>query len=228
VRRTLTKAIILTSILLFIFSVSTAFADGPSINLPTDPVKAKYDYVWSSTSNSYWLITLSEVPDGYDVINGPYDGWCVDEGNTISNHQTLYVTLYSSYDTRALAADPDWPYVNYILNHPQGDAVDMQNAIWYFINQGGDLTDPDAQAMVDDAVANGGSFVPQQGQILAVVVDPELGNKQLTFIEWTVPINGVIPEYPIGPILGSVSFVVALGLFKCRHALPTVFRFKRD
>jgi hypothetical protein len=223
-KRTLTEAILTASVLIFIFSISTAFA-ALSINLPEGTVQAKFDYVWSSTSNSYWLITLSDVPDGYDVTNRPYNAWCVDEGNVISNHEKLAVTLYSSYDSRA--TDPDWPYVNYILNHNQGDALDQQNAIWYYINHGGDLTDPDAQAMVDDANANGENFVPGPGQILAVVVDPELGYKQLTFIEVCLPINGVIPEYPVGPIVGSLSFVVALGVFKFRHALPPVFRFKR-
>jgi len=224
-RRTFTKAIIVASILLFIFSVSTAFA-APSINLPTDPVQAKFDY---PGPNSYWKITLSGVDAGYDVSNGAYVGWCVDEDHSISNHATRTVTLYSSYDPANLYSDDDWDLVNWILNHKQGsDWWDVQRAIWYFIDGGVYPTGyPDAIDMVEDAMVNGENFEPGPGQILAVVCWIGV-TVQTTFIEVTVPLNNVVPEYPIGPILGSVSFVIALGFFKGRHALPTVFRFKRD
>jgi hypothetical protein len=226
VRRTSTNAIIAVSILLFVFSVSTAFADGPSINLPPGEVDAiinQYPY-----PNSYLQLKFSNVPDGYDVSNGLYDAWCVDEDVYIYKGKTYKVRLYSSYDPANPYPDPDWDKVNYILNHKQGTSDDVQAAIWCFID-GGVYPDPGyARDMVDEANHHGEGFVPGPTQILAVVCWIDEGSVQTEFIEWTVPINSVIPEYPIGPILGSVSFVIALGLFRYRHDLPTVFRFKRD
>lgn len=222
----LAKAIIAASILLFVLSVSPAFANGPSINLPPG-AHAHFDY---PGPNSYWKITLSGVDPGYDVTNGDYKGWCCDKTNTINDGANHAVTLYSTYGTTPYThnVDPgDWNKVNYIINNPQGTKDDVQAAIWRYIDGEAMPTDPDAIAMVNAAEASGGSFVPGPGQILAVLCWIS-ESKQTTFIEVCLPINGVIPEYPIGPILGSVSFVIALGLFKCRHALPTVFRFKRD
>jgi hypothetical protein len=122
---------------------------------------------------------------------------------------------------------PNWTKVNYILNNKQGNPTDQQAAIWYFIDGGHMPSTAAGKAMVNDALANGSGFVPGPGQTLAVIV--WISNSvQVEFIEVPLHITNTVPEYPIGPILGSLTFVIALGLFKYRSSLRTVFRFKHD
>jgi uncharacterized repeat protein (TIGR02543 family) len=178
--------------LMFILSITRlAKAVGPSINLPPGTVNATFNY---PGSNSYWSITLSNVPSGYDVTNAIYVGWCCDETFTINNGATLGVKLYSSYDPLdpyTHNVDPgDWNKVDYIINNKQGTADDVQAAIWHYIDSnGGNQADPDVIAMEAAADANGGSFVPTPGQLLAVVLYKE--GSQTTFIEVIVPAQNV-------------------------------------
>ena len=186
------NALIALLALMFILSITRlAKAVGPSINLPPGTVNATFNY---PGSNSYWSTTLSNVPSGYDVTNAIYVGWCCDETFTINNGATLGVKLYSSYDPLdpyTHNVDPgDWNKVNYIINNKQGTADDVQAAIWHYIDSnGGNQADPDVIAMEADADANGGSFVPTPGQLLAVVLYKE--GSQTTFIEVIVPAQNV-------------------------------------
>ena len=140
------------------------------------------------SGKSYWNITLLNIPPGFGVINNTnYLGWCADEFITISQNTNHSANLYSSYDPNLATkcpycADDDWDMVNYIINHKQGTADDIQRAIWYFIDGGTFPSDPDAQAMVNDALANGESFKPITGQNIVVIVDTG-SRQQLTFIE---------------------------------------------
>jgi len=132
---------------------------------------------------SYWQVTLANVADGCVVDDGVFVGWCVDEGNYIYPGTVYHPVLYSSYDPNlpSYAQDPDWDMVNYILNHKQGTYEDVQAAIWYFVDGGNWPADPDAQAMINDALAHEG-YVPPAGAIVAIILD--LGDKvQLTIIE---------------------------------------------
>lgn len=134
--------------------------------------------------NSYFLTTLSNVPDGYALENTTYLGWCTDEAHTINNWTTYYPTPYSSYDPNlpVHAQDDDWDKVNYILNHKQGNKNDIQAAIWYYVNGGYYPTSDAGQAMVDDAEANGEGYIPPDGSPVAIILD--LGTSvQLTIIE---------------------------------------------
>ena len=223
-KKTVMEAMITASILMLILSVSTVFA-APAINLPPGPVDAQFYHPYGDIS--YWRVVLSDVPDGYDVADGTYVGWCVDKEATIPDGAKLQdVMLYSSYDSGmpTACADPDWPKVNYILNNKQGTWEDVADAIWWFIGGGSYPTDDDAKAMVTAADANAG-FEPGPAQILAVIVYK--AGYQITCIE-VINIDGVIPEYPVGPIVASTSFVLALGLFKYRDSLPAVSRLKRQ
>jgi len=64
-------------------------------------------------------------------------GWCIDQGHSMC-YDPMQVTLYSSYDSiiNQLYPDEDWDKVNYLLNHkhPSASVMDIQNAIWYFID----------------------------------------------------------------------------------------------
>jgi len=171
---------------MFILSIARfAYAAGPSINLPpAGTVDATY---YNPGPVSYWSITLSNVPSGYDVTNGYYVGWCCDETYVIYNGATLSgVTLYSSYDPSQPweGGSAGWNKVNYIINHKQGTADDVQAAIWHYIDDGYMPTTQAGINMVNAADANPG-FVPTSGQLLAVVV--YLAGSQSTFIEVTVP-----------------------------------------
>ena len=49
--------------------------------------------------------------------------------------------------------------------------MDIQSAIWYFADAGYPMpADPEAVAMINDALANGGGFRPKPGQIGAVIL----------------------------------------------------------
>jgi hypothetical protein len=87
------------------------------------------------------------------------------------------------------AKDDDWDMVNYVINHkhPAASIQDIQDAIWYFVDGGVYPSDPEAKAMVDDALANGEGFYPAPGEWMAIILDPSTltGGKrsQLTIIE---------------------------------------------
>ncbi len=214
--------------LTFMVSIAgSAFAAGPTINLPTTQVTINVTFSYPDWWGNFHMTPIN-IPAGYDVQNGEYDTHCVAEPTNIYAGQ-YQATLFSSYDPLQpyRGGDPGWSKVNYILNHKQGDAQDVQEAIWKFINGGHDPThSPYGMAMVNDANANGGTFVPLPGEIMAVIV--WIGSTvQTCLLEVLVPPLNVVPEYPVGPILASLTFVGVLGLFKYRHSIPSVFKFKR-
>ena len=166
-------------------------------------------------AESYWGINLTGVPAGYQVTNGLYVGWCVDEGHYLYNGSSHKVDFYDSRGPEATQTgqtpshiyDEHWSYVNYVLNHKIGTKADIQNAVWYYIDGGynynsvhyGPLATPGATTppnnvweMIYAANANGANYTPGYGDIVAVAIDPEgntLGDRsQLTIIEVTNPV----------------------------------------
>jgi uncharacterized repeat protein (TIGR01451 family) len=139
-------------------------------------------------AHSYFDTTLSGVGTGYDVQNGLYTGWCCDEHNYIYPGTLYSVHLWSTYNPLMPWPDPDWSKVNYLLNHkdPTASPDQIQSAIWYFIDGGYSGSDLKILGMIDDALAHGVNFVPQEAQICAVLVDAGTGI-QHTFIEVLVP-----------------------------------------
>ena len=137
----------------------------PLLNLPEDPVTI---VIYEGTV-SYLSIVLSDVPLGYDVTNGTYLGWCIREYIYIETGTEFSATLYSSYDPDMpdYLKDDDWDMVNYILNHKQGSVMDVQEAIWYFIDGGNTPSTSEGQAMVNEALMYGEGFVPGPGQVIA-------------------------------------------------------------
>ena len=132
-------------------------------------------------SISYFVATLSNVPNGFDVTNGIYLGWCIDSGITMTRNQEFNVRLYSSIDPpTGLIPDVapfEWDKVNYILNHKPSTATkdDIQQAIWNYVNLNG-LETPTlqvAQEIIDDAQANGAGFVPETGDVVALICYPD-------------------------------------------------------
>jgi hypothetical protein len=129
---------------------------------------------------SFYKVELNNVPPGYLVSNGTYNAWCVDyAGGLTTNAIYKPVSLYLSHaPLPPQHQNPNWDRVNYILNHKQGNSFDVQAAIWHFI--GGPISSLDrrflplsafALSMIADATANGAGFLPQPGQLSAVILD---------------------------------------------------------
>ena len=196
-------------VFLVFFTVNSVYAAVPSINLPSEEVTLTIQY---PSHECYYYIWLSDVPPGYHVSNGRYIGWCVDEHHYIYNGGTYRARMYSSYDPANPHPDEDWDMVNYILNNKQGTWEDVQDAIWFFVDGGRYPNSTAARAMVDDALANGEGFVPGPGQTLAVILYID-GSTQIPIIEVTVPIENVVPQYPLGTVMGLVALMAAFGVF---------------
>ena len=147
------------------------------VNLPEFPV------TMIGTLNdpvSYWNHLIGGIgPEGtgdgdgpYNVWDGNWVGWCVDKDTFITPGHTYDITLYSSYDPDIPYPDDDWPNVNWIINHksdfPDATWVDIQDAIWFFIDHGSVPTTPQGIAIRDAALPHS-DFVPQTGQLVAVL-----------------------------------------------------------
>jgi hypothetical protein len=165
-------------------AASVALALG-LLNLPLVPVTITHG-VWNAgTMGSTLDIWLSNVPAGFDVTNGTYAGWCT-EDNFQLNAPVTDLTLVE-------ASGFPWDKINYLLNHRTGySAQDVQVAIWLLTGTYAGtfpITAP-AQALFDDANANGVGFVPVAGNVVAVWVVSDnfsVDQYQDTIIE--VPFN---------------------------------------
>lgn len=197
-----------------------AATDG-GLNLPSTPVVMEV----SNGTASYFNTALSDVPSGYDVTNGTYLGWCIDTSTNMARSPATHeVTLYSSLNPPGNLTSEKWGMVNYILNHKQGTAGDIQQAIWYFIDIDGNYTptSPVAWTIVNDTLANGTSFVPAYGQIIAVICFPEVvlpgsPSVQVSIIELA---NPVIPEFPslaIPLVFALATTLSAVIVYRRKH-----------
>ena len=181
--------VITTIILISEVMVAQATTKDTCVNLPDEQVKMRVSHPYQyDGGSSEFKTTLSETPEGYDVSDGIYLGWCHDEKKPISSKPTYDVTLYSSYGPNLpkRLKDKDWDMVNYILNHKKSSKwQDIVAAIWYFTYDAKYPSAPEARAMVDDALKNGKGFIPVPGQAIAVICDAD-NDIQLTFIELKV------------------------------------------
>lgn len=192
-----------------------AAADG-GLNLPS----ALVNVVITNGTESYFNTALSNVPSGYDVMNETYPSWCIDRTTEMTRNVTFEVALYSSLSPPGNLSSVRWDMVNYILNHKQGNAEDVQQAMWYFVNMVGNYTPSSlvAQAIVNDTLANGTGFTPTLGQNVAVicfpiVLFPGAYPVQVSIIELSSP---VIPEFPTAtlPILFALATLSAVIIHK--------------
>ena len=159
--------------------------DPPNVHLPTSQVTMKV----FTTTTSYFRTLLSNVPAGYEVSNGNYTGWCSDSAHTINLNTPYQVTLYSSYNTSLPTHlyHQNWSKVNYILNHKIGsDWHQVEYAILYILNFGNQGLNTNGWAMVNAAITYGGSYVPDGGDIIAIIADAGV-TVQRTIFELIVP-----------------------------------------
>jgi hypothetical protein len=183
---------------LFLTVISTSSAEVyatpiVSLNLPASKVTIEC----FNTTTSHFVTKVSNVSSGYSVTNTNYAGWCVDSTTLMTRSPTTHqAQLYSSLNPPSgTLANQNWHILNYVLNHKRGNATEIQDVIWYFVNIGGhngtlNINSPATRAMVNDATTNGTSFVPSANQVTAVIAYPVKfsatdANIQISIIEVT-------------------------------------------
>jgi len=162
-----TAIVILASLMCSSVMLMATVKAAPWPNLPSTQVQLT---VVDGTT-SYFVSTLSGVSAGFDVHNGVYPGWCVDRSVTMIRSVSHNVILYSSLSPPPVVSGINWIAINYILNHKQGNMMDVQEAIWHFTDSFSPIS-ATAQAMVDAANANP-SYDPTTGAVLAVICLPQ-------------------------------------------------------
>ena len=171
---------------------------GKSQNLPTGLVTANLYHPGTGTSpyggafKSYWRVRFSGIPGSagdYDVQNyadnnHEYAAWCIDESHAIGNNRDWTVKMMSSLNPLIYSYSIEWGfnppvpnvfnYVNYLINTYDATVAgesNLQRAIWYFIDgYTYSMLPAGAQTLVDDALLNGGTFVPEVGELALVVL----------------------------------------------------------
>jgi len=199
---------------IWVIFAAPASAIGNAVNLPSNFVRIEV----SDGTQSYFDITLSEVPSGYDATNATYRGWCVDvRTEMVRSPATHAVFLYSSMSPPGELANEEWDLINYILNHKQGSVQDIQQAIWYFMHMDGEYNPSSTVAwtIINDTLENGDGFIPGPGQVAAVVCYPTILfpnqlNVQISIIEVE---STVIPEFPSAVMLASIMLAISLAIW---------------
>lgn len=131
------------------------------------------------------------------VIEGAFNGWCVDVDHVIFIGQKYDGTTYSTLDSfpgELVDRPENMDLVNYIINQgylAQGMSYgDVQLAIWTLIDDHvtypGPYTPANVEAIIADALANGEGFKPSCGDVVAIIIEPTV-DAQTTIIEYPVP-----------------------------------------
>jgi len=144
------------------------------------------------TSNSWFTLTLSKVPTGFDITNGPYPGWCVEISKTMSLNVDHTVKLYSTYEAGIPLTSENWDKVNYVINNyedPLTNRHSIQDVIWKFIcNDPLQENNTYTMELYNEANASGEGFIPSTGEKIAILADVVIGatEVQKTILEVTV------------------------------------------
>jgi PKD repeat protein len=183
-------------------SVVINVAAQPIIRLPSESVTMTAVY----TSESWFILTLSNIPAGFDITDGPYMGWCVEISKTMSLNVDHTVKLYSTYESAIPLISENWDKVNYVINHyedPLTNRHSIQDVIWKLICDD-PLQENNTYTMelYNDTNANGEGFIPSAGEKIAVLADVVVQSKdvQLTILE--VPLRG---EVSLGDLVWNDS-----------------------
>ena len=129
-----TKRIVKTAALmvgLLVLGVTVALAAG-LLSLPANPVIVNHGPWLGGTLGSTIDIELINVPGGYDVSDGEYAGWCIEDNGQPDAPDGTELLLVDSTDTANLPYldQSTWNRVNYLLNHKAGTVEDVQAAMW--------------------------------------------------------------------------------------------------
>jgi hypothetical protein len=207
--------------------VGVAFAMG-LLNLPPTPVAVTYS-PWLGGTSSTLDITLSGVPSGYDVSDGTYVGWCLENDYLEDPPNGELYRLVDSTDDPAHFPSPcenydkiPWDLVNYLLNHKAVSATawDVQIALQTVAGTDAGAyapLPPLAQAMVDDANSNGHGFLPGPGNVVAVAICADGIDVGTPFGLWQ---DDVI-EVPFVPVTATPTATVTATVTATPTATPT-------
>jgi hypothetical protein len=109
----------------------------PWINLPSSCTYTITGNYAPGSMGGYVDGTLSNVPTGYEIVNGTYASWCCDHQTNINVGTSYNMDVYSSlYPTLlpAFAQTRPWDKYNWLLNHldwyPGYLWSDLQGALW--------------------------------------------------------------------------------------------------
>ncbi len=172
-------------------------------------------------STSYFKTTITNG----GILDGTYNGWCIDVDNVIYSNWDYPVKVISSYDPDfsglGLVEKPqNMDLVNWILNqnYPGKTAPDMttytygdvQRAIWELLEDNysesglGSWSPERVGNIIAEASAAGEGFVPQCSEKFAVILLP---------VDMTQPFQLTIAEYPVAcqPVCGSPETAWAAG-----------------
>jgi hypothetical protein len=180
------------------------------LNLPSSPVTIE---VYNGTG-SYFYTLVSGISAGYDVANRTYRAWCVDIRTVMKRSPAIHnVVLFSTYTPPMVMPDEKWDMVNYVLNHKQGNAEDIQQAIWHFISLGDNYTasSANALAMINDADVNGTGFIPGSGEVVAVICYPVDVDVQISIIE--VPPQTLFTDLNCDGVVNMVDITMIAAAF---------------
>lgn len=199
------------------------------------PSEAKIMVTYPSlTGTGYFSTTVSEG----GILDGIYDGWCVDVNNAIYPGVEYTVKVYSSYNQDI--GDPsldlvDYPenldMVNWIINQhfvgqtsPGGYGIytfgDVQRAIWELVDatpatSGLGVWSQDRVDEIKEAAASpdtGEEFVPECGQQVAVMLVPDYEAGQLPVQVTVAQITILNFDLVCLPILTNPESAWAAGL----------------
>lgn len=180
-------------------------AAGPCGDLPSSVTMS---YVPNKTT-AYVTTTIS----GDGVLNGTYEGWCVDLDHQAVFNQTLDAKVVCSYDAAAanyVEHPENLDLVNWMLNRDfRGETgaygaytwKDVQVAIWRLLENpaysGSDPTGWNGDRVgeiVALAQANGEGFTPGSGDLCVIILVPLNGEEEVTsqisIITWRLPGGG--------------------------------------
>lgn len=210
-KRSITSIAVLMLLVVSLARFPAAAQSAPELILPA--VSVGFSFVQqASGGDSFFHVQLSGVGMGYDVADGEaYLAWCVDPNS--GDELSAQGQLYSSY----LADLPQdirlyndliipWDQINWLLNHKTGLPNTVVNpAIWYLItgerdHYTSDWFCPEGSAcdnLAAQAQLDGDGFVPQAGQVIAVIlrlngISPANDHFQDTILEVAVP-GGITP-----------------------------------
>ncbi len=173
----------------------------PYMNLPAT-LSYTVKHAPAVSGNAYLDAQIGNVPAGYDITNGLWDGFCGDYSTVIYINTTYNMDVYSSLYPDDIPASSypntnkdNYDKVNWLINHldnyPTHTWSDIQAFIWkmttnwdgsneYLVGTWSDH--PVAQTMYADAMANGVGYVPLPGQYAAVLLAGDTDHIQFQFI----------------------------------------------